>query len=184
MRMGLAFFLSLVDAHGLRFSPAGEVLSFAWPKESTQRKSHPWCVGLRLPCDARHPRRGWNSPWRAHKTRLMLRSSDTRPLFPSAHCASRRHSRGHPCSRQRLANSSAITRERLAGVVPFCAAEACAGGEKAEPCLSSAARGVLCGLPGRVPGAPASGGEHRREAEGRTPGVAFLWLLSLAKQRK
>ncbi len=49
----------------LRFSPEGESIFLAWPRKSNQKEGHPWCVGLRLPCDARQPRRGWNSPWRA-----------------------------------------------------------------------------------------------------------------------
>ena len=61
--MGFVQVLLLAHLRGLRFSPAGEILSFAWPKESIQRKGHPWCVGLRLPCDARQPGRGRNSPW-------------------------------------------------------------------------------------------------------------------------
>ena len=56
----------------LRVSPAGEFLSFAWPKERNQRKGHPWCVGLRLPCDARQPGRCGNSPWRAQTPRTFL----------------------------------------------------------------------------------------------------------------
>jgi hypothetical protein len=71
---------------GLRVSPVGEILSFAWPKESTQRKGHPWCVGLRLPCDARRPRRGWNSPWRAPVLgcRSAFRVDDSGFSSPSA----------------------------------------------------------------------------------------------------
>lgn len=67
-------FPSLSDggARWLRVSPAGELLSFAWPKESNQRKSHPWCVGLRLPCDARQPGRRGNSPWRAQTPRAFF----------------------------------------------------------------------------------------------------------------
>jgi hypothetical protein len=53
-------------------SPAGELLSFAWPKESNQRKGHPCRVGLRLPCAARRPGRGWNSPCRAQTASPFL----------------------------------------------------------------------------------------------------------------
>ncbi len=67
---------------GLRFSPEGESLSFAWPKESNQRKGHPWCVGLRLPCDARHPRRGWNSPWQGTQNVPCCGAQTPSPLFP------------------------------------------------------------------------------------------------------
>ena len=70
--MGRAFFLLSADAPRLRFSPVGELLSFAWPKESNQRKDHPWCVGLRLPCDARQPGRCGNSPSRAQTPRTFL----------------------------------------------------------------------------------------------------------------
>ena len=69
--MGIWPSLSWVLMQGLRVSPAGESLSFAWPKESNQRKSHPWCVGLRLPCDARQPGRRGNSPWRAQTPRAF-----------------------------------------------------------------------------------------------------------------
>ena len=47
------------------FSPDGEFLSFASPKERNQRKGDPCYAGLRLPCDARHTGRRRNSPWRA-----------------------------------------------------------------------------------------------------------------------
>jgi hypothetical protein len=67
---------------GLRVSPVCEILSFAWPKESTQRKGHPWCVGLRLPCDARRPRRGWNSPWRAAQNAARCGARTPSPFSP------------------------------------------------------------------------------------------------------
>jgi hypothetical protein len=68
----------------LRFSPEGESLSFAWPKESNQRKSHPWCVGLRLPCDARRPRRGWNSPWQGTQNVPCCGAQTPSPFSPRA----------------------------------------------------------------------------------------------------
>ena len=70
--MGFTFLLASADLHRLRVSPLGELLSFAWPKESNQRKSPPWCVGLRLPCDARQPGRRGNSPWRAQTPRAFF----------------------------------------------------------------------------------------------------------------
>jgi hypothetical protein len=70
--MGIWPSLSCVAMQRLRFSPVGESLSFASPKESYQRKSHPWCVGLRLPCDARQPGRCGNSPCRAQTPRTSL----------------------------------------------------------------------------------------------------------------
>ena len=73
-----------VSMQRLRVSPAGEFLSFAWPKERNQRKSHPWCVGLRLPCDARHPRRGWNSPWQGTQNVPCCGAQTPSPFFPRA----------------------------------------------------------------------------------------------------
>ena len=66
----------------LRFSPVGELLSFAWPKESNQRKSHPCCVGLRLPCTARRPRRGRNSPWQGTQNVPCCGAQTPGPSFP------------------------------------------------------------------------------------------------------
>jgi hypothetical protein len=66
----------------LRVSPEGESLSFAWPKESNQRKSHPWCVGLRLPCDARRAGRRGNSPWRAAQNAAHCGAQTPRTSFP------------------------------------------------------------------------------------------------------
>jgi len=80
--MGIWPSLSWVAMQGLRFSPAGESLSFAWPKESNQRKGHPWCVGLRLPCDARRPRRGWNSPWQGTQNVPCCGAQTPSPFFP------------------------------------------------------------------------------------------------------
>ncbi len=80
--MALSTSLFLTEARWLRFSPVGEWLSFAWPKESHQRKGHPWCVGLRLPCDARHPGRGWNSPWRVAQTATHCGAQTPTPSRP------------------------------------------------------------------------------------------------------
>ena len=82
--MGTRPSLSSVAGQGVRVSPAGESLSFAWPKESNQRKGHPWCVGLRLPCDARHPRRGWNSPWQGTQNVPCCGAQTPSPFFPRA----------------------------------------------------------------------------------------------------
>ena len=82
--MGARSFDFVVGVQGLHFSPVGESLSFAWPKESNQRKGHPWCVGLRLPCDARHPRRGWNSPWQGTQNVPCCGAQTPSPFSPRA----------------------------------------------------------------------------------------------------
>jgi len=71
-----------VPMQRLRFSPVGESLSFAWPKESNPRKGHPWCVGLRLPCDARRAGRRGNSPWRAAQNAAHCGAQTPRAFFP------------------------------------------------------------------------------------------------------
>ena len=111
-----------------------------------------------------------------HTNRALLRSSDTRPLSSPGGCASRRHTRGtlgSACAWRRTDN----TRWRHTGLFPFSAADlACAGGEKAEPCPSSAARGVLCPVPGRVGEAPARA-RQIGNPQGSDVGSPFLWLL-------
>ena len=93
--MGTRPSLSFVAGQKLRVSPAGESLSFAWPLflrsnmprhvlQSNQRKGHPWCVGLRLPCDARRPRRGWNSPWQGTQNVPCCGAQTPSPFFPRA----------------------------------------------------------------------------------------------------
>ena len=80
--MRLAIFWPVAELPRLRFSPVGEILSFAWPKESTQRKGHPWCVGLRLPCDARRAARRGNSPWRTAQNAAHCGARTPRASFP------------------------------------------------------------------------------------------------------
>jgi hypothetical protein len=80
--MGTGSSYALAAIVTLRFSPVGESLSFAWPKESNPRKSHPWCVGLRLPCDARRAGRHGNSPWRAAQNAAHCGAQTPRAFFP------------------------------------------------------------------------------------------------------
>jgi hypothetical protein len=82
--MALSTSLFLTEARRLRVSPVGESLSFASPKESNQRKGDPWCVGLRLPCDARRPRRSWNSPWQGTQNVPCCGAQTPSPFFPRA----------------------------------------------------------------------------------------------------
>lgn len=70
--MGIPALLVPLSPFHRRVSPAGELLSFAWPKERSQRKGHPYCVGLRLPCVARRAGRRGNSPLRAQTPRAFF----------------------------------------------------------------------------------------------------------------
>jgi len=80
--MGFTFLLASTDLHRLRFSPVGESLFLAWPKKNNQKEGHPCCVGLRLPCDARHPGRGRNSPWRAAQNAARCGAQTPSPSHP------------------------------------------------------------------------------------------------------
>ena len=106
-----------VPMRRLRFSPAGELLSFAWPKESNQRKSHPWRVGLRLPCDARHPRRGWNSPWRAAEIAAHCGAQTPSPFFPRA-AALLGDTQGAPLRTPALGEQAALGDDGTGGCSP------------------------------------------------------------------
>ena len=75
---------SSVPMQWLRVSPVGEFLSFASPKERNQSKGHPWCVGLRLPCVARHAGRRGNSPWRAAQNAAHCGAQTPRAFLPRA----------------------------------------------------------------------------------------------------
>jgi hypothetical protein len=75
---------ALAGMQGLRVSPVGELLFLAWPRKSNQKEGHPGCVGLRLPCDARRPRRGWNSPWQGTQNMPCCGARTPSPLSPRA----------------------------------------------------------------------------------------------------
>src|SRR5574340_1746901 len=120
----------------------GRVPFFCVAKRKEPKKRPPLVCRPSAPLRCSPPAAGLELALAGHTRRGLLRSSDNQPLFPSAGCASRRHTRGSPV--------------RARGLPPFSAADlVCAGGEEAEPCPSSAARHVLCALPGRVGGAPA-----------------------------
>ncbi len=118
-----------------------------------------------------------------HTNRALLRSSDTQPLSSPAGCASRRHTRGSTAG-ARAWRSVGITRELYPVLFPFSAADwVCAGGTRAEPCPSSAARGVLCPVPGRVGGAPACA-RPIGHPQGSDVGSPFLWVLSFGEAKE
>jgi hypothetical protein len=101
----------------LRFSPVGESLSFAWPKESNQRKGHPWCVGLQLPCDARHPRRGWNSPWQGTQN-VPCCGAQTPSLFSPRTTALLGDTQGEPMRALALGDQVALRDDSAGGCSP------------------------------------------------------------------
>ncbi len=155
---------------GFRFSPAGESLSFASPKESNQRKGDP----TSLPCGSRVGARGraLHQLALARGTkRPVLRSSDTVRSLPARarQIAAlkgdnpRCRSRVMPPLRQALADA----RRPL-----VCRREAQPPEGKRGWVSELRSRHVLCALPGRVP-APPRVASIAGEPKADTPGVAF-----------
>ncbi len=166
----------------LRFSPVGELLSFAWPKESNQRKSHPWCVGLRLPCDARHPRRGWNSPWQGTQN-VPCCGAQTPSPFSLGRLRFSANTQGAPHHAPVLGRRVALRVGGTGGCSPSALPIWRVRAGKERNRVRAPQHGAFCApcqgeLVERPPRAP------NREPAGQRCGVAFLWLLSLAKQRK
>ena len=114
------------------------------------------------------------------------RSADTVTLSSRPRASTRRLSKGNPGVDPRTPEASAAVKKNrwCIGWVPFYVAEKRSHtGRKGAACLSSAARGVLCPVSGRV-AAPPRVASIAGKPKADIVGVAFLWLLSLAKQRK
>ena len=164
-------------------SPSGELLSFASPKESNQRKGDP----TSLPCGSPiwRVRAGVppTRPGTGHKPPRAAELEHGSTYFPPTHTKSAALKGSNPLSRSRVMPT---VRQALAlARVPLvCRREAQPPGDKrgwvSE--LRSRARFVC---PARASSSPASGGEHRREAEGRhTRGGFFFGYFLLATQKK
>ena len=181
--MGIAGFCPFVELPRLRFSPAGELLSFASPKESNQRKGDPTPLPCGFPiCRARagaSPTR----PGTGHKTPRAAELGHGSAFSPPAYAKSAALKGNDPgCSHRVLSvlrQAQAFAREPL-----VCRREAQpAEGKRGWVSeLRSRARFVC---PARASSSPASGGEHRRGAEGRhTRGGLFFGYFLLATQKK
>jgi hypothetical protein len=181
--MGAEAFLFLVGTQRLRFSPAGELLSFASPKESNQRKGDP----TSLPCGSPiwRVRTGAppTRPGTGHKTPRAAELGHGSAFSPSAHAKSAALKGNNPLCRSHVMPSH---HQALAHAWEplVCRREAQPPEEKrgwvSE--LRSRARFVC---PARASSSPASGGEHRRGAEGRhTRGGLFFGYFLLATQKK
>jgi hypothetical protein len=152
--MGLAFDWTFSDLQRLRFSPLGELLSFASPKESNQRKGDP----TSLPCGFPIGRARAGAQSAALKGNTPLNHHRVKPLSDQA---------------QVLAVKPLVCRRE---------AQPPEGKRGWVSELRSRARFVC---PARASSSPASGGEHRRGAEGRhTRGGLFFGDFLLATQKK
>ena len=172
--MGAQSFDFVVGVQRLRFSPAGELLSFASPKESNQRKGDPTSLPFGSPIWCVRPGAPPTRPGKAHKTCLAAELEHGSALFPSASAKSAALKGGSPRYRPRV---MPFHRQALAHAWKplVCRREAQPDGEK------------RCGVsePARASSRAAPAGEHRRGAEGRhTRGGLFFGYFLLATQKK
>ena len=117
--------------------------------------------------------------------RSLSRSSVTVPLFSHPHASTRRFSKGNPGVNPRAAEYSIVAGQNRCCPrwVPFYVAEKRSHtGRKGAACLSSAARGVLCPVSGRV-AAPPRVASIAGKPQADIVGVAFF-LVTFSWPRK
>jgi hypothetical protein len=185
----------------LRFSPLGESLSFASPKESNQRKGDPASLPFGYPIWRARTGAPPTRPGKAHKTCLAADLEHGSAYFPSAHAKSadlrgnkpRNRHRVKPTGRQAqtLVKMPLLCRREAQPAEAYDLSRALARRKSESPCgrkrggvseLRSRARFVC---PDRASSRPASAGEHRREAAGRySRGGLFFGDFLLATQKK
>ena len=181
--MGSWSFYPSVEMPQLRFSPLGESLSFASPKESNQRKGDPTSLPFGFPIWRARTGAPPTRPGKAHKTCLAADLEHGSASFPSAHAKSAALRGKQPRSRHRVRPTGRQARA-LARMPLQCRREAQAAKGKRGGVseLRSRARFVC---PARASSRPASVGEHRREAAGRyCRGGLFFGDFLLATQKK
>jgi hypothetical protein len=179
---GISLFSVPVGMLRLRFSPVGESLSFASPKESNQRKGDPTSLPCGFPIWRARAGAPPTCPGTGHKTPRTAELGHGSAFFPPAHAKSAalkgtKTDRPHALIGHIQAQASA---KRL--LVCRREAQPPEGKRGWLSELRSRARFVC---PARASSSPASGGEHRREAEGRhTRGGFFFGYFLLATQKK
>jgi hypothetical protein len=181
--MGIGLFLASMDLLRLRFSPVGEVLSFASPKESTQRKGDPTSLPCGFPIWRMRAGASPTRPGTGHKTPRAAELGHGSALVPPARAKSAALKGDNPLSLSRVMPPR--HQARAPAWVPLvCRREAQTAGDKrgrvselrSEPRFVRLARASSC---------PAPVGEHRRGAEGRhTRGGLFFGYFLLATQKK
>ncbi len=158
----------------LRFSPLGESLSFASPKESNQRKGDPTSLPCGFPIWRARAGAPPTRPGKAHKTCLAAELGHGSALVPPAHAKSAALKGNNPGCRHHVMPPSDQAQALV--VKPLvCRREAQPDG------------GKRCGVsePARASSRTAPAGEHRRGAEGRhTRGGLFFGYFLLATQKK
>jgi hypothetical protein len=167
---------------GLRFSPVGELLSFASPKESNQRKGDPTSLPCGFPIWRARSGASPTRPGTGHKTPRAAELGHGSALTPPAHAKSAAL-KGESCWLPYFLQMHACA-QASAGVPLVCRREAQPpeGKRGWVSELRSEPRFVRLA---RASSSPASGGEHRRGAEGRHSRGGFLFgYFFLATQEK
>ena len=166
----------------LRFSPAGEVLSFASPKESNQRKGDPTSLPCGSPIWRARAGAPPTRPGKAHKTCLAAELGQGSALFPPAHAKSAalkgtKTDRPHALTGRIQAQASAKK--------PLVCRREAQSPEGKRGWLSEHCSRARFVCPAWASSSPASGDEHRRGAEGRhARGGLFFGYFLLATQKK
>jgi hypothetical protein len=181
--MGVGRFCFFELGRRLRFSPLGESLSFASPKESNQRKGDPASLPFGFPIWRARTGAPPTRPGKAHKTCLAADLEHGSAYFPSAHAKSAALRGNNPwnCHRVKPTGRQALA---LAKMPLLCRREAqlAEGRRGGVSELRSEPRFVRLA---RASSRPASAGEHRREAAGRYGrGGLFFGDFLLATQKK
>ena len=181
--MGARSFGFSLGRRRLRFSPLGESLSFASPKESNQRKGDPTSLPCGFPIWRARAGAPPTRPGTGHKTPRAAELGHGSAFSPPAHAKSAALKGNNPgCSHRALS----VLRQALAHArAPLvCRREAQLCGEKRRGVseLRSEPRFVRLA---RASSRAAPRGEHRRGAEGRhTRGGFFFGYFLLATQKK
>ena len=167
--MGLAVFCPVRELPRLRFSPVGESLSFASPKESNPRKGDPTSLPCGFPIWRARAGAPPTRPGTGHKTPRAAELKHGSAFFPPAHAKSA------ALKGTKTARPQGLSRRVQAQAPLVCRREAQPDG------------GKRCGVsePARASSRTAPAGEHRRGAEGRhTRGGLFFGDFPLATQKK
>ena len=180
--MGALSFDIALGVQVLRFSPLGESLSFASPKESNQRKGDPTSLPCGFPIWRARAGAPPTRPGAGHKTPRAAELGHGSALFPPAHAKSaalKGTKTDHPYA------VIGHIQSRVPAMRPLVCRREAQPAEGKRGWVSELRSRARFVCPARASSSPASGGEHRREAEGRhTSGGFFFGDFLLATQKK
>jgi len=157
----------------LRFSPLGELLSFASPKESNQRKGDPTSLPCGFPIWRARVGAPPTRPGTGHKTPRAAELGHGSAFSPPPHAKSAALKGNNPGCRYRVLS---VLRQALAfAKTPLVFRREAQPPEEIRGWVFELRSRTRFVCPARASSSPASGGEHRRGAEGRhTRGGLFF----------